>query len=491
MAVLFEQIPFNWLRKGNLAEIRPNYTNKGVLPWPTRVLIIGQMLTGIATAGTPVEISRGDQAAALFGAGSMLDMQVRAFKAANTTSEVWAVGLADAGGSTSNVRTITVAGTPSTAGTVPLWIAGRPVRVGYAASDTAATIATAIAAAVNADVSLPFTATAATATVTLTARNKGTFGNTLDVRVGYYSDDPLTPGVTFTIAQTTAGATDPSISSVLVTTANDWFTDIVVPWTDSATMSALETDLLRRYNALGGLDAHAYTCITGTYSAVTTWSATRNSPHVSTLAINGALEPPAVIASALAGLGAFHLGNDPSRQLGSLVLPGIKAPAKSALYTDTEQNQMLGRGLSTYDVLPDGTIVLNRVVTNYVRTSLGVADTAWLDIMVPKTMSRLRYDWNSFVSLAYPRAKLASDTSPALADPNPAAGVVTPRMMFGTYIARYRLWAQQGWVQDVEYAKANSTFEVNASDRNRLDAKLGVKLMGNLIVGAYALEFAA
>jgi phage tail sheath gpL-like len=224
---------------------------------------------------------------------------------------------------------------------------------------------------------------------------------------------------------------------------------------------------------------------------VTAWSATRNSPYVSTLAINRSPTPPAVTAAALAGLASFHLTNDPARQLGSLVLRGVLAPVSADLYTDTEQNLMLSRGLSTFDVTAAGEVVLNRVVTNYQRTSLNVPDQAWLDIMVPKTMSRLRYDWNSFVSLQYPRHKLASDTSPALATLDPGSGIATPRMMFGTYIARYKLWMQQGWVEDVEYAKANSVFELNAADRNRLDGRLAVKVIGNLIVGAYALEFAA
>lgn len=491
MAISFNEIPFSWLRKGNLAEIRANYANKGVLPWPAKVLIVGQMLTGLATAGTPVQVTRADQAAALFGAGSQIEWMIRFFRANNTTTELWAVGLADAGSSTANTRTITITGTPSAAGTWPLYIGGRSVRVAAQLTDTPTTAATAIAAAVNADIYLPFTATSAAGVVTLTARNKGTWGASVDVRMGYYPDDIVPPGFAATIATGVAGATDPAITGVLTTTANDWYTDIVVPWTDSVTMAALETDLARRYNALGGLDAHAYTAITGTYATVTSWSSTRNNAFVSTLAMNGSPTPAACVAAALAGLAAFHLSNDPARQLGSLVLKGVMAPLGASLYTDTEQNLMLGKGLSTFDTLADGSVVLNRVVTNYQRTSLNVADQAWLDIMVPKTMSRLRYDWNSYVTLLYPRHKLASDSSPALATGDPGSVIVTPRQMAATYIARYKSWMQQGWVEDIAYAKANSLFEINASDRNRLDAVLGVKVIGNLIVGAYALEFAA
>jgi phage tail sheath gpL-like len=491
MPVYFNEIPFSWLRKSNLAEIRPTYNKSGALVWPTKILVVGQMLTGIATAGVPVAISRTGDAAAQFGAGSMLDMMIRLLRQNNATSELWAVGLADAGGSVAATKTITITGTPTDAGTWPLWIAGRSVRVGVSLTDTPTTTATAIAAAINADTTLPFTATSALGVVTLTARNKGTWGNLLDVRVGYYSDDRIPPGFSAAVAAGTAGATDPTVTALLTTIANTWYTDIVWPYTDSTSMAALETDLARRYNALGGLDAHAYTCITGTYSAVTTWSSTRNSQFVSTLAINNPLDPPAGVAGALCGVAAFQLGNDPARQLGSLVLKGIKAPADTNLYLDSEQNLMLGKGLSTFDTLSDGSVVLGRVVTNYQKTSLGVADQAWLDINVPKTLSRIRYDWTSYKSLQYPRSKLAADNSPGLSQIDQNSGIVTPRTMFATYVARYRVWQQQGWVQDAEYAKANTTFEINANDKNRLDGKLALSLIGNLIVGADAIEFAA
>lgn len=491
MAVPFDQIPFTWKRKGNLAEIRPNYSKKGPLPWPTKILVVGQMLTGLAVATQVVPITRPDNGASYFGSGSQLDMMIRAARAANTTSEMMAVGLADAGGSTAATRTITITGTATQSGAWPLFIAGKSVRVGVTVGDTPTITATAIAAAINADTSLPWTAAAAAGVVTLTARNKGTQGNLLDVRVGYYADDMMPPGFTAVVAAGVAGSLDPTLTALLAIIANDWYTDIIIPWTDSTTMAALEADLARRYNAMGGLDCHAYSCITGSYATVTTWLSTRNSQYVTTLPMNSPLDPPAVIAAVLGATSAFHLGNDPARQLGTLVLKGIKAPLGKDQFTDTEQNLLLSKGGSTYDAGADGTVALNRVVTNYQRTSANIADEAWLDITVTKTMSRLRYDWLNYVSLLYPRHKLANDNSPSLATGTPGSVIVTPRQMLGTYIARYKTWMEQGWVEDIEYAKANSFFEINAGDRNRLDGNMAVKIIGNFIVGAYVLEFAA
>jgi phage tail sheath gpL-like len=330
--------------------------------------------------------------------------------------------------------------------------------------------------------------------VTLTAKNAGTLGNSIDIRVGWFfafDDQPLS-GITAVVAAGTAGTTDPSIGTVITAIANDWYTDIAMPWTDATNMAALETELARRYAALGGLDAHAFTAITGSYATATTWSSARNSAFVSTLPIGTApLDPPWVWAATLAGVAADQARADPARQLGSLSLPGIKAPVPAAQFLDSEQNLMLGKGLSSWDTDPSGNVTLNRVVTNYTKAVTGAADTAWLDISVPRTSSRIRYDWLTYSALNFPRHKLADDGGPQLNTVASAAPIVTPRSMLGSWIARCRLYAQLGWIEDLEYTKANSFFERDAGDRNRLNGRQSVKIIGNLMVLAGALEFQA
>lgn len=492
MPITFNEIPYTWLRKGAYVEARPNYQTKGAAPWPTRVLIVGQKLAaGTAAANVPLPITRIDQATGYFGQGSQLEAMVKAFKAANKVSEIWAFPLADAAG-TAATKTITITGTPSAAGTVALYIGGRRLAIPVATTDTPTTVAAAIVAAVTADPAMLMSATNAAGVVTLTAKNLGTLGNLIDVRINYYWDDVSPLGLTFVVATGVAGATDPAISTVITAIANDWYTDIVMPYTDSANMALLETELARRYNAMGGLDMHAYSGLIGSYATATTWSSTRNSAYSTTIPCGAApLDPPFLWAAALAGVAAFQLGNDPARQLGSLVLPGIKAPAPAAQFLDTEQNLMLGKGLCSWDALPDGTVVLNRVVTNYQKANSGAADQAWLDINVPKTASRIRYDWINYVQLNFPRHKLADDTSPALQTLDPTNAIATPRSLMGSWIGRCRLYAQQGWIEDIEYSKANSFFERDANDRNRANGRQSIKIIGNLIVLAGALEFAA
>lgn len=489
--IAFNEIPYSWRAKGVYGEVKPRYDRKGLTDWPAKVLILGQRLaSGVGNSLTSYPITRPDQAIGIFGAGSQAAQMVDAFKGANRTTEVWAMGLDDAVG-TAAVWALMLTGGPTSSGTLVVWIHGKRIAVGVSVGDTVTTIAAALATAINAETSLAVTATSAAGVVSLTAKHKGTCGNFIDIRVNYWADEITPAGITTAITQTTVGATDPSIALALAAIVNTWFTDIVIAWTDSANMSLLEADLVRRYQAMGKMDAHSYTAIQGTYGTVTTWSSTRNSPFVTTLPMKGAMHAPWQIAAALGGVASYHLTNDPSRQLGSLVLPGILAPRDADQYIDTEQNLMLNKGLSTWDALSDGTVVLNRVVTNYTKSTLNVADDAWLDIMVPKTNSRIRYDWNVFASLQYPRHKLADDGAPSVYNPDNSGIVVTPKTMLASWVARVKKYADAGWVEDIEYTKVNSFFERNAADKNRLDGRQAYRIIGNLIVLAGSMEFAA
>jgi phage tail sheath gpL-like len=491
-SISFDQIPYNWKRKGVYAEIRPRYDRRGLYDYPTKVLIVGQMAAG-ATAAALVKkpITRDTEAPAYFGAGSPLAQMVAAFRTVNRVSELWAVGVADAAGAVAAVRTITVTGAPTDSGTLALYIGGKRLAVGVSSVDTVATIATAIATAVNEETSLLFTAAAAAGVVTLTAKAKGTCGSAVDLRLNYNDDETTPAGIAVAVGQTTAGATDPSVQGVFDAVINEWITDFAVQWSDAANMALVDAEMRRRYDAMAKLDAHAYVGLSATYATATTWSSTRNSPFVSAIAAKAAPNAPWEWAAVMAAIAARHLTDDPARQLGSLVLAGLKAPKTEDCYTETEQNLLLNKGLSTFDRLDDGSVVVNRVVTTYQRTSAGVDDEAWLDIMVPKTMSRIRYDWNTYVSSLYPRAKLVADASPAAKALDTNNSVVTPRKMLGTWMARAKKYLDAVWIQDIAHTRENSLFEIDGSDDNRLSGRQPVKIAGNMIVLAGLLEFDA
>lgn len=313
-------------------------------------------------------------------------------------------------------------------------------------------------------------------------------GNHIDVRTRKSTEDTLPGTLAIAVATGIAGTGNPDVQPLLDAIANEWFTDIGMAWDDAANLGVLANDLVERYKAMGKKDAHAYVGHRGTYGELGTKGALTNCQHITPIGAKNAYQAPWEWAASACGLATFHLTNDPARQLRSLVLPGIDAPEPTDCFTETERDLLLRQGISTWNRLSDGSVVLERVVTAYKVSNLGVSDPAWLDIMVPKTLTRIRYDWSAYVSLMYPRHKLAPDDSVAA---NNNDVVVTPRRMHGSWGARCKLYERQAWIIDVSRTLEQSRFEIDESDKNRLNGQQRINIIGNLMVLAAALEFEA
>lgn len=487
MTISFDEIPYDWLKPGNYTEVKANYDRMGKVAYPARTLLIVQKLAG--GSAIPLQqyrITRPDQGRALFGAGSVGADMVESYKLANKTGDVFTIGVADELTGVAATGSFTFAG--AGAGALPLYVGKQRIPLAITSGMTPAQIATAAAAAINAIATLPVTAAAALAVCTVTAKHKGEVGNALKLSVAKRIDDTVPAGLTVTVAAMSAGATNPDIVPVLDAIAAQWFTDFAVPWDDSVTLKKLSANLAARYQAMGKKDGHLYVGHAGTFGALTTKGGLTNAPQISGMGAKGSASPPWVWAAALAGVGAFQLTNDPARQLRGLVLPGVEAPAEADRFSDTEQDLLLKGGISTWTADDDGTVRIDRVVTTYKVSPLAVTDRAWLDIMVPKTMSRVRYDWASYVSLLYPRCKLAADGSLA-AEADQSGVVVTPKRMHGSWSARCQQYGKWGWLQNTKETVRQSVFAIDDSDGDRLNARQQVNIIGNMMVLASSLEF--
>ncbi|RFC63605.1 phage tail protein [Fulvimarina endophytica] len=493
----FQEIPYDWLEPGTYLEVKPNYSDLGVLPYPVRNLIAAQKLaTGTLAPGQVVEITRPGQAEALFGRGSLGAEMIEAFKAANRTQPLFVTALADAAGSVKATGTLTFAGALAAATVLRFRIADRPVRITATAADDTLALAVKLAAAINAETDLIVTAAAAASVVTVTSRHGGEVGNDIDLRVDVEAQ-PVPAGLSITVGEMAGGAGNPDITDVLDLVENDWYTAIGHPWSDATNIAAFEEDLRRRYEAMSKLDCHGYVFKRGTYGQLSAFGDLANSPFLTFGGLSRSPTSSWVACASLMAICSFHLANDPARQLRSLVLKGVGSPAGVDQFTETENDLLLRKGISTFKHLPDGTVTISRIVTTYKVSNLGVPDRAWLDIMVPATMSRIRYDWAAYVSLQYPRAKLIDDEDSAAfvgrADEDDEIGtsVVTPRRMKGTWAGRCRLYADRVWIERVDETIRQSVFERDEADKDRMNARQPVQIVGNLMVLAGSLEFLA
>ena len=179
-------------------------------------------------------------------------------------------------------------------------------------------------------------------------------------------------------------------------------------------------------------------------------------------------------------------------------MPNVTAPAAADQFLEEEKNLLLYHGISSFDCLADGTVTIARLITTYKKSSLNVDDKAWLDIMTPATLSRIRYDWANYVSLVYPRAKLVDDDTMAAFVTTATAGdddasvtssVVSPGRMHATWAARCQLYGKKVWIMDVAKKIKESVFAISSDDKNRMESRQQVNIAGNLMVLAGSLEF--
>jgi len=493
--IVFDEIPYDWREPGTFLEAKPNYRTMGILPWPVKNLIVGQKLaTGTLTPGDMVEIVRPDEAIALFGLGSIGAEQVAAFRKANSTQPLFVMALADDAGGVAATGTITFAGAVAAAVVLRFKIAGKQVRMTAAAGASVTDLATALKNAINADTSLPVTANSALGVVTVTSRHKGEVGNEIDMRVDW-KEQPLPSGLTATVVAMSGGTGNPDLTDALDAIGNTWVTALQHPYADATNMAAAAAWATGRYMAMAKRDVQVYAAKRGSFAELGTFGDLTNSPFLTVVGLDKSPTSAWAISAALMGLCSFHLANDPARQLRSLVLPGVDAPDPIDQFIDTERNLLLGKGVSTLTCLDDGTVTVSRVITTYKKSSLNIDDEAWMDIMVPATVSRIRYDWSSYVTLLYPRSKLVDDESSAALtgrsneDEDPGSAVVTPRRMKASWGARCRLYGDRAWIEDIERTVKESIFQRNADDKNRLDSRQQIRIVGNLMVLAGSLEF--
>jgi phage tail sheath gpL-like len=498
----FTQIPpaGSLLVPGVYIEIGADYSDIGILPLPARILVIGQghfsgTQAGNGTAGTIYQILQGPaQAAALFGAGSPAAEQVACVLASKPGIPVDAVGLSPAVGAVAAGGTLTFGGSPSVNGSQPFGVAGFRIVANLTTAMTPAAMATAFVAAAAASVAagtmpVSFATNATPGQVAITAIFNGALGNAFDLRINPAASDVTVPGVTAAIVPigtAVAGTGVPDITPVMSAIANTWYTGINCGFNDPTTLEILGNALVSRYNAMQTVDSHAYIAWTGTQGQIATASAGVNDQFLSSPGITNPQDPHWRWSAALCGVAEASSLNDPSQQMRGLVLPNIIAPASADQMFEPEQQALLAAGVTMWDVTPSNQVILTRVVTTYTASALGVPDAAWRDIMVPKTMTRIRYDWRNYLLLNFPNYKLSPDGSTAS---KYNSNVVTPRVIQGLWAARCKTYAKVGWIENEDATIAQSTFAIDPADKNRLNSRRKVQIIGNYMIDAEQLVF--
>lgn len=486
--ITFLTIPTDWRVPGQYIEIDHTKAVRGLPGMPRRILLVGQRLsTGSVAAGVLTRVTRKEDGVNYFGRGSMLAQMLAAAIRVNPYTEMWALALDDLVAGVAATFTLTVTGAPTESGTPCLYVGGQRIPVGISTGQTVAQIATTIAAAINANVDLPVTASAALGVVTLTARHKGAEGSGIDVRWNYYDGETMPKGMTATIAAGTAGSGNPDVLTAIAAMSTGAYYSIVMPWSDAANMTAMESELQSRWGGMDMRAGHVFTFKAGTAAALSTYGAARNSPHSTVFGLNKSPTLPWVIAAQAAAGVEFRGGVDPALPFRGVELPDVMAPAEADRFTMTERNLVLHDGISTIIFDEAGKAIVEQVITTYQTNSFGMDDRSLLKLNTKWTVDYMRYVFRFAVARDYPNHKLAGDD--VLARIAPGQKIATPTLIRNTLIAAAMQMEYVGLLEDVAAFKRDLKVLRSEADECRVNAVLPPNVVNQFDVFAAAVQF--
>lgn len=485
--VLFNNIPGNVLVPFWHAEFQSGGTVRNST---NRLLLVGQMLaTGLATPGHPVMVRDGSEESH-GGAGSMIAAMHKIARRNAPLQEIWWLPLADDAAGNAAAGSLLIGDAVATqAETLAIYISGERVRVARLTSDTKANVAANLVAAINKVTALPVTAAVDgvnTAKINLTAKHKGTLGNTIAIDFGTITDDGVAARTLITITPMAGGTGDPDLTAAFANLGDEEFDWIAGPYGDAAALgdsSDLLNDVSGRWSWIKQTYGHYTGTHSGTVGQLVTFGLARNDQHATVWPVRKMRSDGWLVAAAVGAKLALHKATAPelSRPMQGIKLEGIVGPLDAAdRLTKTDRQSLYSAGISGYYVGADGSVFMDRVTTTYRTSPLGSPDATYLDV---ETMAQSMY------GIRYLRARTEFEHGrKGLVDDNPAGlpHLVTTRELRVSAIHAYADLVAQGVFEDVEGFARDLVVVRNGSDANRVDYALPFDHVNQFRIAAVA-----
>jgi phage tail sheath gpL-like len=498
--VSFNQIVPNWKLPGTNVEVDPSMAGT---PTSTKyALLVGYKLAaGTAPSNQPIAVGTQNDADTYFGAGSMLSRMFARFFALTKGVPIFCLPIDAPSGGTAATGTIQVSHAPSAGGVLSLYIAGQLVEVSIGAADIVGTVATNIAAAINAATDLPVTATAATDTVTLTCKWKGINGN--DIRMehsllGFYGGEQLPTDLALTYSGSnflTGGTGVPSWTSAIAALGDAPYRWVGLPFNDSGSYVAWDTEYgfgdSGRWGWIRQSYGEIFSGYRDTYANLMTWGVTNNSPVISPMAWEVMTPSPlweCVAAYTARAAGAFAI--DPARPLQTLTLDGILVAPKDQRFNKTQLNALAQTGLAIQgDLVGVGVTQILREQSAYQKNTQGSADNAYEVVTTLETLAEIFTRLRQAISNKFPRHKLANNGTRF----GPGQAIVTPNSIKAELISEYRGMEYDGLVENTDTFIANLVVARSSTDSNTVECVYPPDLVNQLrrfnVLAQFRLQF--
>jgi phage tail sheath gpL-like len=326
-----------------------------------KVLLIGDKSSaGSIAANKPTEVATEQEAIALAGSGSVLMQMYKAAKKAWKYAQISFLCY-EVAASSAATWAFTLTGTATAAGQVGVDCNGVQFVTGVAKTDTAAAIATALAAEINNTPDAPFTATADSGTVTLTAKCKGAYISTAAGGLNVSAISTAT-GVTAGNVTTTAGTGTVNLETALAAAFPERYHIIVSPVNDETNLGKLKTHLEAAAAPLEQRGQRAICAmVSNTASAAKTEALKHNYERIHIAAVKNKLN--ATVWEIAAGLGAIFASNSkPNVPMNGVAIPGLAIPEIEDKWSGEEQDLLLYGGVIPL-VEEDSQLCIVRAVT--------------------------------------------------------------------------------------------------------------------------------
>lgn len=406
--VSFDKIKTSTRKPGVYVEWNTKLAVRNLPTNKQRVLLIAQHSNPKAGKLTALEnIYSAADVAAAYGAGSQAHLMALAAIKAYAYADLSLITVADNEAGVAATGSITITGTADTQGVLRVNIGNADtLTVGVAANATAATVAAAVKAAIDAETSLPVTATASEGLVTLTAKNKGTHGNYIRIRTGNTAE-----GITVAVKAMSGGDADADIGPALNAVIAEGHNLIAVGCTDEANLLKLRTHL----ETVGAPEEKRWALgiygQTGALAQTTTQAGRLNSGYLYSAWYRKTPSLPCELAAAFAAVVASE--EDPARPLNTLKLNGIGVCDSADKTMRTEQENALYNGVTPIETSPDGTSAqIVRAISTYTKSGNGTADESLLDMTTVRTLIYVSRACIDRIALRFPRDKLSDRTPP-------------------------------------------------------------------------------
>lgn len=468
-----------------------------------KTLVIGTydpLITTI-TDEVPALVTSPEEAAATYGAGFMIHRLVKASMLGSNNSETWVLPQAEVAG-VQATGDVTFAGPATASGTVYLYIGGDLVQVTVTSGDAASAIATACAAAINADTDLPVTAAVnggVPEQVDITCKSKGLFGNFITLSVNWGFQEALPAGVTVAFTPMASGAGVPSMADACnaLGTGDDaneeQFTDVVHGYMqDSTSLNSIST-----YNGVGNTAIGLYSktvarpfrsvvgdCVAGSggLSALVSLGGGRTTDRTSgVIPVPGSPNHPAEVAAIALGVGARVNNNRAEQSCYMQVLPGVIPGAVADRWTSSYTNRetAVAAGIGT-TVVKGGSVYISDFLTFYHPTTIPATSNGYRTQRHISIQQNMLYNYMvKFQSEKWIGCSIVEDVTKVanIVDRQKARDA---QAVLDDLIALVRSFRDNAWVYEVDdYTIPNISVQIRAGNTG-FDTVVPVILSGEL-----------